>query len=121
MSRSPSPEEKKAIAVVIGNDLAVRRGKKSFYSQSEIKQSLKRHRYDIDWHCWAYCLYMDHTSFDSYHRSINESCDYLAMKESMVSSVTDSASDSWLDFDFDLSWLEFPDVDLSSIFDFIDL
>jgi len=64
---------------------------------------------------------MDHDSFDKYHESIGESCDYLGMKQSMISSMTDNASDTWFDFDFDLSWLELPDIDISSIFDLIDL
>ena len=121
MSRALTPEEKKTIAITMGNDLSRAHGKRKFYSQAVIKQALQKRRYDIDWHCWAYCLYMDHSSFDKYHQSIGEPCDYLDMKQSMISSMTDNASDSWFDFDFDLSWLELPDIDLSSIFDFIDL
>ena len=120
MSRSLSAAEKKTIAIAIGSDLANTHGKRKFYTQTEVERALQKHRYDVDWHCWAYCLYMDHRSFDNYHSSIGESCDYLGMKQSMVSSMTDNASESWLDFDFDLSWLELPDIDFSSIFDFTD-
>ena len=120
MTKALTELEKKKLAQVVGNDLSRKHGKKKFYRQRQVERVLDRHGYLVDVHCWAYCFFMDHASFDSYHRSIDESCDYLAMKESMVTSVTDHASDSWLDFDFDLSWLELPDVDLSSIFDFID-
>jgi len=41
------------------------------------------------------------------------------MKAEMVSAMTDGASTSW--FDTDMSWLEWPDVDLSAIFESIDL
>ena len=39
------------------------------------------------------------------------------MKGEMLSSVSTTADSSW--FDLDLSWLEFPDIDLS-LFDFLD-
>lgn len=120
MTRALTESEKKKLAQVVGADLTKKHGKKKYYRQKQIKDALERNDYGIDIHCWAYCFFMDHSSFDDYHESINESCDYASMKESMISSVTDHASDSWLDFDFDLSWLELPDIDLSSIFDFID-
>ena len=120
MTRTLTGAEKKELSIKIGNDLAATHGKKKFYTQKQVRRSLDKHDYGLDIHCWAYCLFMDHQSFDLYHESINEACDYISMKESMVASVTDHASDSWLDFDFDLSWLEFPDIDLSDIFDFLD-
>lgn len=121
MTRTLTKAEKKAISVAIGNDLTKTHGKKKYYTQSQIKRALEKYGYPIDFHCWAYCLFMDHPSFDTYHESIGENCDYLSMKESMVSSLTDQASDSWFDFDFNLSWLELPDIDLSSMFDIFDL
>lgn len=120
MTRTLTAGEKQSLGVIIGNDLAKTHGKMKYYSQEQIKASLRRNDYAIDFDCWAYCLFMDHQSFDDYHRSIGEQCDYLSMKESMVASLTQNASDSWPDFDFDLSWLEWPDINLSSIFDFID-
>ena len=121
MTRTLTKEEKRALSIAIGNDLAKTHGKKKYYTQLQIKRSLDKNGYAIDWDCWAYSLYMDHGSFDRYHESIGEQCNYRTMKESMVYSLIDSASDSWFDFDFDLSWLELPDIDLSSIFDFFDV
>ena len=112
--------EKKQLGRMVGNDLANSYGKKKYYSQKEIRSSLDRNAYAVDVHCLAYCLFMDHDSFDAYHESIGETCDYLAMKSSMLSAVTEHASDSWLDFDFDLSWFDWPDIDISSVFDLID-
>ncbi len=40
------------------------------------------------------------------------------MKGEMLSTVSNAVDTSW--FDLDLSWLEFPDIDLS-LFDFFDL
>lgn len=114
-------DEKKKIAKVIGEDLVKTHGKRKYYSQKQIHTSLQRRHYHLDVHCWAYCLYMDHGTFDTYHLSIGEVCNYLDMKGSMLSAVTDHVSDSWFDFDFDLSWLELPDFDFSDLFDFLDL
>jgi len=52
---------------------------------------------------------------------VGEACDYLAMKREMLGSVAGPDAGGWLkfDFDFDLSWLEFPHIDFS-IFDFFD-
>ena len=118
---SLSESDKKELGRTIGNDLARCHGKKKYYAQPEIKKSLETNGYVIDVHCWAYCLFMNHGDFDDYHNSIGEVCDYLSMKSSMISSLTDHASDSWLDFDFNLSWFEWPDIDISSIFDSVDI
>jgi len=40
------------------------------------------------------------------------------MKPEITSALTDGASDSW--FDMDLSWLEWLDIELPSIFNFLD-
>ena len=119
--RTISDTEKKQIAIAIVEDLVHTHGKQLSYSQKQIRTSLDKRKFDVDIHCWAYCLYMDHGGFDTYHQSIGESCDYGEMKSSMVSAATEHASDSWFDFDFDLSWMEFPDFDFLDLFDFIDL
>lgn len=72
----------------------------------------------VDWHCWAMCVYSIAADFNAYHTSIGEICDYASMKSEMTSALTDGVSDSW--FDADMSWLEWPDIDLSSIFDVFD-
>ena len=65
------------------------------------------------------CLYTSPSDFDEYHKSIGEECDYASMKAEMTSAITDGASDSW--FDADTSWFDWPDINLSSIFDSIDI
>lgn len=115
-----SETEKKKLGQAVGNDLVKTYGKKKYYTQPEIKRSLERTGNNIDYDCIMYCLFMDHSSFDTYHESIGEACDYIEMKSSMVSSLTDHASDSWLDFDLDLSWFDWPDIDVSSVFDLLD-
>lgn len=116
--RNLSDTEKAQIAKVVGDDLLQHHGQKKFYSQREIEKANRRHDLPIDVHCWLYCLYMDHNSFDAYHKEIGEACDYSSMKSSMVAAITDHKSDSWFDFDWDLSWLELPDIEFGSFFDF---
>ena len=116
-----SETEKVQLAKAIGDDLIRTNGHKKFYTQKQIKAAADRNKHSIDWHCWAYCLYMDHASFDRYHHQIGEACDYQSMKSSMVSSITNHQSDTWFDFDWDMSWLELPDIDFGSFFDFFDV
>ena len=113
-----SPSDKKLYGKEVGEILVRRYGKKKYYSPAQVKGASAKSKYNIDWHCWAMCLYTTSSDFQSYHDSIGESCDYASMKSEMTSALTDGASDSW--FDMDLSWLEWPDIELPSIFDFLD-
>ncbi len=113
-----SPTDKKAYAKDVGHILVRKHGKQKFYTPNQVKRASADTRYAVDWHCWAMCLYSSPEDFNSYHESIGECCDYSAMKAEMAAALTDGASESW--FDFDLSWLEWPDFDLPSIFDIFD-
>lgn len=110
------PTDQKLLGKKIGEDLGNHYGKKRYYSRTEVESALQREAFPMDWSCWAFCLYLSPGDFDSYHSSIGETCNYALMKGEMVSALTDGASDSW--FDWDLSWLDWPDIDLSAIFDF---
>lgn len=112
-----STSAKRAQVKLVGNDLLRHYGKKRYYTVQEIKDSNRRQNVSLDYSCWSYAAFSSHDDFDTYHRSIGETCDYASMKSDMLSSVSDSSDTSW--FDIDLSWLEFPDIDWS-IFDFID-
>ncbi len=111
--------DKRALGKAVGEDLLQQHGKKRFYSVKEVQESVNRNNFPMDWSCWAYCVFTSPEDFSTYHASIGESCEYGVMKAEMVSAMTDGASTSW--FDTDMSWLEWPDVDLSAIFESIDL
>lgn len=113
-----SPKDKKEYARDVGRILVKRHGKQKYYSPHRVKKASNDTKYAVDWHCWAMCLYTSPGDFTSYHDSIGESCDYASMKSEMAYAITDGASESW--FDLDLSWLEWPDFDLPSIFDIFD-
>lgn len=94
-TRAMSPADKRHQARVVGEDLVRNYGKKKYYS-----------------------MFNSHGDFDDYHKAVGESCDYTQMKAEMLEALSSSSDASW--FDFDLSWLEFPDIDWS-VFDFFDV
>lgn len=112
------PADRRRQVKLVGDDLLKNHGKKHFYSVEEVKAANRRQGIGPDFACWSHATFNLHGDFDAYHRSIGESCDYVSMKSEMLSSVSTAGDTSW--FDIDLSWLEFPDIDLS-IFDFFDL
>ena len=113
-----SPSQKKAHGKEVGEILVRDYGKKKYYTSAHVKKASKEATHGLDWHCWAMSLYTSPSDFKSYHDSIGEDCDYAEMKSEMTSALTDGASDSW--FEFDMSWLEWPNVELPTVFDFFD-
>jgi cysteine synthase len=110
--------DKKKLGIAVGSELVRTHGKKRYYSRRQVKTAAEQTGYSVDWHCWAYSLYISPGDFDAHHRASGETCDYEAMRAEMTAAVTDGASSSW--FDVDLSWLEWPDIDFDSLFDFFD-
>lgn len=114
-----SPSDRRQQVSRVGNDLLRHYGKKPYYSVEQVRNANRRQGIKADVGCWSHATFNTHEDFDSYHQFIGESCDYLSMKGDMLSSVSTGSSDtSW--FDLDLSWLQFPDIDLS-VFDFFDI
>ena len=110
--------DRKSYVAAVGEILVKNHGKKKFYSPEQVKKASKRTKYDADWHCWAMCVFSSPASFNAYHESAGENCDYASMKGEMASLLTDGQSESW--FDLDLSWLERPDIESPYLFDFFD-
>jgi hypothetical protein len=112
-----SPADRRQQTRSVGADLLKTYGRKQYYSVEEVKSANRRQKIKLDFACWSHASFNSHKDFDTYHQSIGESCDYISMKSDMLSSVSTSSDSSW--FDLDLSWLEFPDIDMS-LFDFLD-
>lgn len=113
------PADKKAFVSDVGEELVLRHGKKKYYTTQEVAWATSARGYPIDWTCWAYCMYSSPEAFKALHDAAGEACDYVAMKAEVLSSLAGGASAfSWLDID--LSWLEWPDIDLTGIFDWFD-
>lgn len=114
------PADRRKQVKLVGNDLVKHYGKRPYYTVEQVKAANTRQYVPWDVSCWSHAMFNSHRDFDAYHDTLGESCDYAAMKADMLSSVSSGASDSGSWFDFDLSWLEFPDIDWS-VFDFFDL
>jgi len=110
-------DDKREFGKAVGEELVRTHGKKRYYGIPEVRSAARARKYPAAWDCWALALYGVPTEFADYHRSIGVACDHATMKSEMVSALTDGASGSW--FDADMSWLEWPDIDLPSIFDFL--
>jgi hypothetical protein len=114
------PEDRRKQVQRVGNDLIKNYGKKKFYTVQEVKNANRRQAVNYDVACWSHAFFNSHPDFDQYHAKIGETCDYTAMKSEMAADLSENSS-SWLpDFDFDLSWIELPDINWSALFDGID-
>jgi hypothetical protein len=112
-----SPKDKRLQSKRVGDDLIRNYGKRKFYTIDQVRESNRRAGVSIDVACWSHAMFNSHSDFDQLHVASGEACDYIAMKSEMLHAVASETSSVW--FDFDLSWLEFPDLDIS-IFDFFD-
>jgi len=112
-----SPRDKQTQARRVGDDLIRNHGKRHFYSVQQVRGANQRCRIQPDVGCWSHALFNTHEDFDRLQSGAGAACDYLAMKRQMLESVSSGSTLEW--FDFDLSWLDFPDVDWS-VFDFFD-
>jgi len=111
------PADKKSQARRVGDDLLRHHGKRRFYTVEQVRAANQRCDIGLDVACWSHALFNAHEDFDRLHVAAGAACDYLSMKKAMLESLSSGDGADW--FDFDLSWLEFPDIEWS-IFDFLD-
>lgn len=112
------PEDKKALIGAVGEELVQRHGKQTYYKPSEVRRAAEARGYAVDVHCWAYCIFCTPDDFNALHEAAGEVCDYAAMKAEVLRDLAAGGSFSMLDLD--LSWLEWPDIDVSSVFGWFD-
>lgn len=102
----------------VGQKLVADHGKKKYYRPVQVKQAAADLGYQVDYFCWAYCIFTSPEDFKLIHDALGEACDYLKMRGEVLGELAQGSS--FLDIDVDLSWLEWPDIDLSSLFDWVD-
>lgn len=112
------PDDKRAFGRAVGNDLLKHHGKQKYYTPQQVKASCDRLGYPVDWHCWAMSLFTSPEAFAIYHEALGEVCDRVVMRSDMITALSESTS--WSIADVDLSWLDWPDIDLSGIFEGFD-
>jgi hypothetical protein len=98
----------------VGQQLTQRHGKQRTYTQPQIQDSALAAGYGLDIHCWAYCVFMDMPSFNLFHQSIGESCDFNEMRSTMFDGLN---LEGFSLSDISLPDVDWPDFDLGSIFD----
>ena len=113
-----APADKKALIGAVGEELVRKHGKRKYYEPAQVRTAAESRGYSVDVHCWAYCIFTTPEDFRSIHDAVGEVCDYAAMKAEVLSDLASGGTFSWLDVD--LSWLEWPDIDLSAVFDWFD-
>ncbi len=112
------PEDKKKFVSDVGQRLVREHGKKKYYKPAQIRKAALDGGYQPDYVCWAYCMYASPSDFAAIHEAAGEACDYVAMKAEVLANL--ASGESFLGIDIDLSWLEWPDIELSSVFDWFD-
>ena len=112
------PDDRKAFIGAVGKELVRTHGKQKYYKPAQTRRAAESCGYPLDIHCWAHCIFSTEEDFVALHVAAGEVCDYAAMKAEVLSDLAGGASFS--SFDVDLSWLEWPDIDLSFIFDWFD-
>lgn len=108
------PPNRKMMIQRVGQQLAQRHGKQRTYTQPQIQDSALAAGYGMDIHCWAYCVFMDMPSFNLFHHSIGESCDFGEMRATMFDGLN---FDGFSLSDINLPDFDWPDFSLGSIFD----
>jgi hypothetical protein len=112
------PDDKKQFISDVGQDLVRRHGKQKYYPPDEVRQSRQSAGYPLDIECWAMVIFTTPEDFEFIHQAVGDACDYAAMKTEVLTDLAGTSS-FWLP-DVSLSWLEWPDIDLSSLFDWFD-
>jgi len=112
------PKDKKQLISDVGERLVAEHGQKKYYKPEEVHQATLDLGYQVDYVCWAYCIFTSQEDFTMIHEALGEICDYVKMKGEVLTDLAQGGS--FLDLDIDLSWLEWPDIDLSSVFDWVD-
>ena len=109
------PADKKAFIGAVGEELVRAHGKQKYYKPAQIRRAAELRGFAADVHCWAYVVFSTPSDFKALHDATGEACDYAAMKAEVLADLATDGSFAWLDLD--LSWLEWPDIDLSCLFD----
>ena len=112
------PSDKKAFIGAVGEELVRVHGKQKYYAPAQVRRAAECRGYPIDIYCWAYCIFSTPGDFKAIHDAAGEVCDYAAMKAEVLTDLASGGTFAW--FDVDLSWLDWPDIDLSSLFDWFD-
>jgi hypothetical protein len=64
----------------LGAELKKRYGEQKQYTPAQVKRTAEQGGYNVNYLCYALCMYCGPSDFAEYHRSTGEACDYTAMR-----------------------------------------
>ena len=111
-------KDRKKMVGEVGQKLVTDHGKKKYYQPGQVKKAALALGSQVDYVCWAYCIFTSPDDFKLIHETLGEFCDYAAMRGEVLGELVQGGS--FFDIDIDLSWLDWPDIDLSSVFNWVD-
>jgi uncharacterized membrane protein YgcG len=91
--KSKAASKQKAIqtyAVKLGHILKSRYGDREQYTPKQVGTMVQEWGYNRAFQCYAFAMYCNLVDFDDYHRSINERCDYDAMRTEVAQCLKSS-------------------------------
>lgn len=112
------PPDRRAFIGDVGRRLSARHGIRKYYKADQVRLATRDAGYPIEYVRWADCIYLTPHDFHAAHAAAGGANDYAAMKASVLSDL--AADGSFQGADLDLSWLEWPDIDVSALFDWFD-
>ncbi|MBF2001696.1 MAG: hypothetical protein IGS50_13360 [Synechococcales cyanobacterium C42_A2020_086] len=68
----------------LGPQLRKRYGASRYYTPEQVKATVRACGLNLDWVCYALCMYCDRDSFIQYHFNVGEACDYGAMQSEVA-------------------------------------
>lgn len=74
----------RSYALSLGPKLQSRYGASRYYTPGQVKTTVREYGLNLNWVCYALCMYCDCGSFIQYHIEIGETCDYGAMQSEVA-------------------------------------
>ena len=112
------PEDRKNMVGQTGQRLIQEYGRHPYYTPYQIRTVADALGFAVDVHCWLYCVFCSAEVFAALHQAAGEACDYATMRAEVLLELTSGNGFDWADVN--LSWLDWPDIDFASIFDWFD-
>jgi len=74
----------RSFAKELGPKLRERYGAQSKYTPTQVVQTIREGRFNVDYECFALSMFCDRLAFDDYHRFFGRACDYDSMRSELA-------------------------------------
>jgi hypothetical protein len=117
-ARTRMPADKRAFIGDVGRRLTARHGMRKYYKPDQVRRATVDAGYSNGLVHWAYCIYLTSHDFHVVQLAEGVAGEYSTMKASVLAGLTSDGS--FRDADLHLSWMEWQDIDVSSLLDWVD-